>query len=208
MKRCTALVAIAIFAACAAPAVAQSPAGAAGRGQGPQGPPFVPMRLTSPAFTDSTTVPVKYTCLAQPAPGVSPPLQWSDVPRDTASLVLIVHDLERQRNNRGFPDFLHWILWNIPPAAASLPESVGSAAELPDGTRQLLFQGRGGGPPNGYRNLCTPPNDPPHHFVFELFALDRRLELPAAPTRAEVEGAIDGHLLGHAVLVGLFRRAP
>lgn len=137
---------------------------------------------------------------------MSPPLQWSDAPRTTVSFVLLVHDLERQRNNPGFDDFLHWIVWNIPPATTSVPEAVPSTAEWPDGSRQMLFQGRGGGSPTGYRNLCTPPNDPPHHFVFELFALDDRPDLGTSPSRADVQRAIDGHLIGHAVLVGLFKR--
>lgn len=165
-----------------------------------------PMRLTSPAFADSATVPSKYACTADPPPAVSPALAWTNVPPATASLALIVHDVERQRNNRGFPDFLHWIVWNIPPSSAGLPEAVPAIAELPDGSRQMTFAGRGGAMSAGYRNLCTPAADAPHHFIFELFALDVKLELPPTAARADVERAIDGHIIGHAVLVGRFAR--
>lgn len=174
-------------------AVAQQAGGA------PTPPPAPPLRLTSPAFTDSSTIPVKFTCSAQPA-AVSPELEWSDVPKGTVSFALIVHDLE-PHPKKSSEDILHWIAWNIPGNATHLPEGVPASAELPDGTRQ--GNNISGGV--GYRGPCAPPGIP-HHYTFELYALDEKLDLPPSATRAEVLKGMDGHIVGHAVLIGLFHR--
>ncbi len=178
------------------------PQGAPGGGR--QGaPPTPPMKLTSTALKDSTPIPVKYTCSAQPS-AVSPALQWTDVPKDTVSFALIFHDLE-PRPQRHFDDNLHWMLWNIPATVTELPEGVTANAELPDGSRQLISQQAGNNV--GYRGPCPPQGvSLPHHYVFDLFALDTKLDLPASAPRADVQKAIDGHIIGHAVLVGLFNR--
>ncbi len=181
--------------------LAQSAQGAAGRPGGAPAAP--PMKLTSPAFADAARIPEKFGCSAQPA-NVSPALQWSDVPAGSLSLTLILHDLE-PRPAKGVEDFLHWMLWNIPATASQLPEGVAATPEQPDGTRQAVSQGRNGGPAIGFRSPCPPP-PLPHHYVFELFALDTKLDVPPSGTRADVMKAMDGHVIGHAVLVGLFNR--
>ena len=192
-----------LLAASVGIAAAQQTAPPARGGTPPAAPPAPPMRLTSSAFKDSTPIPIKFTCSAQPS-AVSPALQWTDVPKQTVSFALILHDLE-PRGRGGFADSLHWMLWNIPGSVTQLPEGVPASTELPDGTRQLTSQQAGNNV--GYRGPCPPMNVPlPHHYVVELFALDVKLDLPATATRADVEKAIDGHIVGHAVLVGLFNR--
>lgn len=162
-----------------------------------------PLKLTSPAFSDSTTLPAKYSCSTQPT-NISPALQWSDVPKDTASFVLILHDME-PRPRKGIDDILHWMVWNIPGSTTQLPEGVPSgSAELADGSRQTNNQPGNNGN-FGYRGPCAPPGIP-HHYTFELFALDQKLSVPPEATRADIRKAMDGHILGHAVLVALFHR--
>ena len=157
------------------------------------------MKLTSPAFTDGSPIPVKYTCSAQPA-AVSPELDWTDVPKGTVSFVLIAHDLDPHPNH-GKEDVLHWIAWNIPADATHLPEDVPAKPDLPDGTRQ----GKNVRGDIGFRGPCPPPGLP-HHYTFELYALDTKLDLPTTAKRAEVLDAMDGHIIGHGVLIGLFHR--
>lgn len=159
-----------------------------------------PLKLTSPAFADSATIPAKYTCATRSG-AVSPPLEWSGVPMGTVSLALIVHDLE-PLPARGLDDVLHWMIWNMPPTARQLAENVPPTAQLPDGSRQLIDAGGRG---TAFRGPCAPVGQP-HHYVFELFALDRKLDVAAGAMRADVMKAMDGHVLGHAVLVGLFAR--
>jgi Raf kinase inhibitor-like YbhB/YbcL family protein len=163
------------------------------------------MRLISTDIADGKALAPKYTCSAG-ADAVSPALQWMQPPRGTASFTLIVHDME-PRPRKGVDDILHWMVWNMPAGANSLPEGVSSAgADLPDGSHQTNGNaGQGGN--FGYRPPC-PPQDVPvaHHYAFELFALDEKLDLPANATRADVMKAMDGHIAGHASLVAPFNR--
>jgi Raf kinase inhibitor-like YbhB/YbcL family protein len=184
---------------------AAGPGGAAPQGAGGQrGPAGPAMALTSTGWTDGGQIPVKYT-QASPAGGlgVSPPLTWTNAPANTASFVLIFRDPDVAVG--GTPeDNLHWMLWNIPGTATGLPEGVAMGAELPDGTRQISVSGP------VYRGPGAPATGPVHHYTFELFALDTKLDVqPAATppeTRAAVLKAMSGHIRGKAVYVGLFRR--
>src|SRR5262245_38718991 len=176
-------------------APAAQPGGRGGRG-GVQ-----VMTLTSAAWPDGAEIPTKYT---QIGPEVSPALAWSSVPDGTQSFVLIFHDVDAAIGN-GTDDLLHWMLWNIPASAQSLPEGVPQGAQLPDGTRQISASGP------YYRGPGALASGPAHHYVFELFALDAPIEVPpvgASPpqTRAAVVAAMAGHVRGKAVYTGLFKR--
>jgi Raf kinase inhibitor-like YbhB/YbcL family protein len=173
------------------------PAGGRGGGRGA----VQTMTLTSTAWADGGQMPAKYS---QPGEQVSPPLAWSNVPETAASFVLLVHDLDAAAGN-GTDDILHWMLWNIPAAARSLSEGVPQGPQLQDGTRQLSASGP------YYRGPGAPAAGPAHHYVFELFALDSTIDVPAvgaspAQTRAAVMAAMTGHVRGKAVCVGLFKR--
>jgi hypothetical protein len=163
------------------------------------------MRLISKDISDGKPIAQKYTCAAG-AEAVSPALQWVDAPRGTASFALIVHDME-PRPRKGVDDILHWMVWNMPGIANSLPEGVSAASgDLPDGSHQINgFAGQNGN--FGYRPPC-PPQDVPvaHHYAFELFALDEKLDLPEKATRADLLKAMDGHIIGHATIVSTFNR--
>jgi Raf kinase inhibitor-like YbhB/YbcL family protein len=163
------------------------------------------MRLVSTDISDGKPIAGKFTCAAGPE-AVSPALQWMQPPRGTESFALIVHDME-PRPRKGVDDILHWMVWNMPASANQLPEGVSSAsADLPDGSHQTNgFAGQNGN--FGYRPPC-PPQDVPvaHHYAFEIFALDQKLDLPAAATRADLLKAMDGHIAGHAALVAPFNR--
>jgi Raf kinase inhibitor-like YbhB/YbcL family protein len=178
---------------------AQAPA-PGGRGRGPQSPPLL---MTTTAFEDGGVIPDKYTQAAGPM-AVSPALAWSQVPPGTQSFVLVMHDPEPVLNRSSKLDITHWVIWNIPGTAAGLPEAV-PAGELPDGSRQVSLRS------NAYMGPGAPPG-PYHHYTFELYALDIKLDVPqgtpqqAADTRTAIVNAMDGHVLGKAVLVGRFHR--
>ena len=160
------------------------------------------MTLSSTAWSDGGQIPAKH---AQPGHDASPPLSWSGAPETTVSFVLIVHDLDAAIGN-GMDDTLHWLLWNIPGGARALPEQVPEGATLPDGARQISATG-----PN-YRGPAAPASGPPHHYVFELYALDTMLDVPAvgaspAQSRAAVVAAMAGHVRAKGVYTGLFKRA-
>lgn len=171
-------------------------------GGAPQTPPPPPLTMTSTAFVDGATLPAPYTCSAKPA-ALNPPLSWINVPKGTMSFTIITHDME-PRARKGIEDNLHWMIWNIPATATSVPEGIPAAtAQLPDGS----LQSQPGAPNPGYRGPCPPMNvSLIHHYVYELFALDQKLDVPAGATRDDVNKAMDGHIIGHAVLVSVFHR--
>ena len=172
---------------------------AQGPGGGKKGPPPPALRLTSSAFTDGSVIPDKYTQAVPNA--VSPELQWTNVPPGTVTFALLFHDpdvaLQRKLN-----DVTHWIAWNIPGSATRLEEGVKEGGTSPDG----MVQGKNTRGANAYMGPGAPPTGPEHHYTFELFALDTKLDLGPDASREEVLRALDGHILGKAVWEGRFRR--
>jgi Raf kinase inhibitor-like YbhB/YbcL family protein len=194
-----------LFSVIIASAAILLPAQDAGRG-GRVGGGAPALTLTIPAFPDGGQIPVKFS---QAAPGVatgegtSPAMSWTNVPAGTQSFLLNMHDMDLARN-KTTDDQAHWVLWNIPATATGLPEGVPKGSQLPDGSWQISATGP------MYRGPGAPANGGFHHYVFELFALDTKLDVTptadAFDTRAAVMKAVQGHILGKAVYWGLFRR--
>jgi Raf kinase inhibitor-like YbhB/YbcL family protein len=164
------------------------------------------MTLSTTAFPDGGQIPVKYSQAAEgaaPGEGTSPALTWANPPAGTQSFVLHMHDLWLARN-RTTDDQVHWLVWNIPASSTGLTEGQPKGAQLPDGSYQVSATGP------VYRGPGAPANGPHHHYVFELFALDTKLDVQpladAFETRTNVMKAMQGHILGKAVYVGLFKR--
>lgn len=156
------------------------------------------MGLTSTSFVDGGIIPDRYT-QAVPSP-VSPELAWTNVPAGTQSFALIVEDPDTalQRTSR---QSLHWAAFNIPADKASLAEGVPNTPTLSDGTVQAL--NNGGFP--GFRGPGA-SGSVYHHYTFQLYALDVKLDLGPDATRTQIGSAMDGHILNKAVLVGRFHR--
>ncbi len=158
------------------------------------------MALTTTAWQDGSVMPLKHT---QAGEEVSPPLAWTNPPETTQSFVLIVHDIDAT-NADATSDTLHWMVWNIPASARALPEGVPHGPTLPDGSRQISVTGP------YYRGPAAPATGPEHHYVFDLYALDAMVDVPAvgqsvAQTRAAVLAAMAGHVRGKGTLIGRFR---
>jgi hypothetical protein len=163
--------------------------------------PIQVLSLTTTAWTDGGNIPAKYT---QAGAQVSPPLAWSNVPGGVQSFVLVARDTDAAVGT-GTDDLLHWMVWNIPASARSLAEGIPQGNQLPDGTRQISASGP------YYRGPGAPASGPPHHYVFELYALDSTIDVPAVGqspplTRAAVEQAMAGKIRAKGSLVGLFKR--
>jgi Raf kinase inhibitor-like YbhB/YbcL family protein len=203
MKR-TVLITATMTAAMSLALLAQGPGGGQGRGgagggRGPQTPPLI---MTSSAWEDGGVIPDKYTQAAG-ANAPNPALSWSQVPPGTQSFVLIMNDPEPAipaKSSRG--DVTHWLAWNIPGTSMGLPEGV-AAGDLPDGTKQQSLRS------NGYMGPGAPPG-PYHHYTFTLYAVDTKIDVApsqnAYDTRQALLNAMDGHVLGKAVLVARFHR--
>jgi Raf kinase inhibitor-like YbhB/YbcL family protein len=167
--------------------------------QGKKGPSGPPLQMMIPAFADGSELPVKYSCSNAPA-GVSPLIEWKNAPKGTESFAILLHDPE-PHPRKSIYDVTHWFIWNIPASATMLPEGVPNG-DLPDGAHQLK---RGNPPTAGYFGPCAPPG-PNHHYTFDLYALDSKLDLAADATREDAMKAMDGHILASAEYIALFHR--
>jgi Raf kinase inhibitor-like YbhB/YbcL family protein len=170
-----------------------------GKGGG-KGPAVPGMGLSSPDFEDGGIIPEKFTQQASPT-APSPKLVFSNVPPATVAFALIFHDPDNA-GQKGPGDTTHWFAFNIPGTARGLDGGLPTDATLPDGTIQgKNVRGNPGymGPGNGAIN-------PYHHYTFELYALDAKLELGPDASRDDVLKAMAGHVIGKAVLEGRFKR--
>ncbi|HRO50389.1 MAG TPA: YbhB/YbcL family Raf kinase inhibitor-like protein [Hyphomicrobium sp.] len=154
------------------------------------------LTLTSTAFADGGEIPSRYTCEGD---DISPPLAWSGAPDGTKSLVLIVDDPDAPDPAAPQRIWVHWVLYNLPPDSAGLPEAVASDA-LPAGTEDGLNDWER----TGYGGPCPPIGR--HRYFHKLYALDTRLEGLSAPTKRDVEAAMAGHVLAEAVLLGTYQK--
>ena len=159
------------------------------------------LHLTSTAFQDGGRIPKPYVCEdSKNFSRRSPAFAWTGAPEGTASFAIIFHDAE-VHIRKGADDVLHWMIWNIPGEATGLAENLPLEPQLPDGSRQsknVTSQ-------LGYMGPCA-PQGLPHHYTFDLYALDAMLEVPPEATRADVVKAMDGHIIGKGVLIGLFNQ--
>lgn len=154
------------------------------------------MQLTSPSFENQESIARKFTCDGK---NISPALAWSGAPEGTKSFALIVDDPDAPDPANPKMTWVHWILYNIPVAASSLPEGV-KDKELPTGT----LQGRNDWKKTGYGGPCPPKGR--HRYFHKLYALDIVLPDLARPTKAKLENAMEGHVLSKVELIGLYQR--
>jgi len=164
------------------------------------------MTLSTTAFPNGGTIPVRFSQAAEgaaPGEGTSPPLVWQNAPEGTRSFLLHMHDLDVARN-RTTATQVHWVVWNIPGSSTGLAEGLPRGSRLPDGSYQISATGP------VYRGPGAPASGPPHHYLFEVYALDTVLDVApsddAFETRDRVLAAAQGHVIGKAVYMGFFRR--
>jgi Raf kinase inhibitor-like YbhB/YbcL family protein len=145
------------------------------------------LELTSPAFDDGEPIPTKHTVDGE---GSSPPLTWNYIPEGTRTLALIVHDPDAPSG-----DFTHWLAWNIDPAPGGLEEGVPAPG-----------QGTNGFGRPGYAAPAPPEGHGTHRYFHHLYALDTELDLEPGAAREQLQGAIEGHILDEAKLLGTYER--
>lgn len=153
------------------------------------------MILESSAFNHNGPIPLRYTCQGE---DVSPPLRWSGVPHGCQSLVLIVDDPDAPDPAAPQRTWVHWVLYNIPPSTTGLPEAV---RDLPAGAMGGLNDDN----QRGYGGPCPPIGT--HRYFHKLYALDTLLHFEAPPTKAQLEKAMQSHILAKAELIGLYKKA-
>jgi Raf kinase inhibitor-like YbhB/YbcL family protein len=150
------------------------------------------IKVTSSAFAEGGLIPPKYTCDGD---DVSPPLTWESVPDGAKSVALVCDDPDAPMGT-----FVHWVLYNLPAGVRELSESVPTDATLPSGAKQGIS---GFGRP-GYGGPCPPGGT--HRYFFKLYALDTLVELPSGARKADLLGAMKGHILAQGQLMGKYKR--
>jgi Raf kinase inhibitor-like YbhB/YbcL family protein len=145
--------------------------------------------LSSSAFLNGSSIPAHYTCDGE---NVSPPLTWTRVPVRARSLVLLVEDRDASGG-----EFVHWSLYDLPRGSSGL-----SSGRVPAGG----VEGENSYGRTGYSGPCPPTGDPAHHYVFSLYALDNRPELPPGASPGSVREVIAAHSITTGTLTGLYRR--
>lgn len=156
------------------------------------------LSITSIGFTNGGEIPAIYTCQGK---DIAPPLNWTGVPENAKSLLLIVDDPDAPDPKAPRMTWVHWVLYNIPPDAAGLPEGV-TSSDLPPGTLEGLNDWNR----TGYGGPCPPIGR--HRYFHKLYALDTMLPDLKKPTKAAVESAMKEHVIGMAQLVGTYRKSP
>jgi Raf kinase inhibitor-like YbhB/YbcL family protein len=150
------------------------------------------IQLTSEAFSEGAMIPKRFTCDGD---DLSPPLSWSGLPRETASLALICDDPDAPVGT-----WDHWVLFNIPASTTGLPVNVPAKAALNDGS----VHGNNSWGRLGYGGPCPPGGT--HRYFFKLYALDEALDLKTGATKSQLVKAMEGHILDQGQLMGQYRR--
>ena len=151
------------------------------------------IHLTSKAFVDGQTIPLKFT---GDGLDTSPSLAWTNAPAGTKGLVLVVDDPDAPAGT-----WTHWLVYDLPPDTTALAEDQLKVPQWRNGAKQGLndFQ------KTGY-NGPAPPAGKAHRYYFKLYALDKMTGLTPGASKADLLKAMDGHVLGEGQLMGTYQR--
>lgn len=142
--------------------------------------------ITSSAFDNGENIPIKYSCDGEE---ISPPLNFSNIPEGTKSMVLILDDPDVQ----GDEPWVHWIVFNISPNSTGFGEAG----------IHYYYVGKNSWGDIVYGGPC-PPNGEEHRYYFRLYALNITLDLLDGASRQEIDDAMVGHILGQTSLMGKY----
>lgn len=146
------------------------------------------IKITSPDFKEGDLIPDKFTCNGS---NTSPALNISDIPAGAKSLAITLDDPDAPSGN-----FNHWIVWNIDPSAQNINEGI-----IPPGA----VSGMNNAGKTGYFGPC-PPGSATHHYIFHLYALDTKLNLPETAARTDLLKAMENHIIGEGELMGIYMK--
>lgn len=153
----------------------------------------VAFSIVSPAFGAGASIPRAFTA---DGTDVSPALTWTDPPQGTQAFALICDDPDAPVGT-----WVHWLIWNVPPAARGLPQGVPTTRTLADGSAQ----GKNDFGRIGYGGP-SPPRGKPHRYFFRLYALKEKLTLAPGATRRELDRAMEGKVLASVEFAGTYQR--
>jgi len=146
------------------------------------------LEVSSASFKQEGFIPAIYSCEGK---SINPPIEIRNIPDGTRSLALIMDDPDATKGT-----FVHWVAWNIDPAKKTIPENSSPGTE-----------GKNGAGKNGYIGPCPPAGTGTHHYHFKVYALDSKLNLQNNAGKAELEAAMEKHILAKGELIGLYHKS-
>ena len=149
--------------------------------------------VRSSAFGEGDRIPSDFTC---DGADMSPPIEWSGVPANTQSFAVIADDPDSPSG-----DWVHWLVYNLPPSLTQLPAGISEGGSLPSGG----LHGRTDFGTLGYGGPCPPRGT--HHYFFKVYALDGMLQLKSGATKKELLKAMQEHVLAEGRLMGTYERS-
>lgn len=154
------------------------------------------IEVTSADFKAGARIPLR---LSGYGTSRSPQLSWSNEPRaKTYAIILEDPDAATEK------PYVHWVAWNIPATTTRLPGALKPDADLPE--LKGMVQGRNDRKDStGYFGPRPPEGHPPHHYHFQVFALDAALDLPPDAKRDQLVAAMKGHVIAKGELVGVYQ---
>ena len=150
------------------------------------------LQVTSTAFKEGQSIPRQYTC---DGVNISPPLEWNGTPKSAKTIGIIADDPDAPSGT-----WVHWVVYNLPAENIGLVENLPLTEDLKAGG----FQGKNDFQKIGYGGPCPPSGT--HRYFFKVYALDNELPLKAGATKAEVEKAMQGHIVAQGQLMGTYSR--
>ncbi len=158
--------------------------------------PMETLKISSTAFEANGMIPKIYTCDGD---GSRPDFVFTGIPAGTVSLAFIMDDPDipdSLKKSRGIDSFVHWVVFNMPLKTFGI-----SATGTVPGIQGMNSAGK-----NSYMGSCPPDRE--HRYFFFLYALDTMLPLAASATKADLEKAMEGHIIMQAELIGRYDRHP
>ena len=150
------------------------------------------MQVTSTAFKEGQSIPRQYTC---DGVNISPPLEWNGVPKSAKTIAIIADDPDAPSGT-----WVHWVVYNLPAENIGLVENLPLTENLKAGG----FQGKNDFQKIGYGGPCPPSGT--HRYFFKVYTLDSELPLKAGATKADIEKAMQGHIVAQTQLMGTYSR--
>jgi hypothetical protein len=154
------------------------------------------IHLHSPGFNADGAIAKIYT---DDGSFMSPPLSVSGVPATSESLVIVVEDADSPTPS----PFVHLIVWNLPATDGSFAAGAFKSRNNPGSDFKL---GRNGLGKCEYTAPDPLPGHGQHRYLFQVFALDRRLDFVSAPKRSSLIAALRGHVMSKGVVTGTYER--
>ena len=154
--------------------------------------------VISDAFNPGEKIPTEYTCNGQDK---SPHLTWTGIPDNTVSIALIMYDPDS-----AIHPFIHWVIYNISPSIRGLPKWIPDTQTLtPWPFGNGAYQALNDFGKVGYIGPCPPPGKT-HRYIFKVYALSTKLDIPPGSSNHYVSQYMEGDVLATGELIGIYER--